>query len=117
MTTGRDKDQQKMSDYKKEWKSYRLRVWITLGTWVVPPVVIYLSGIGGQLWIWLVGAWLLIFTISMIWLFSFRCPRCQEYFFIQFPTNHPLTKACVHCGLPKHAVSDPEETDLESRTG
>ena len=57
----------------------------------------------------LVAAWLLAFTASMMWLYSFRCPRCREWFFIRFPINHPLTKVCVHCGLPKHAHADDGE--------
>ncbi|MGD8353829.1 MAG: hypothetical protein PVJ01_06645 [Pseudomonadota bacterium] len=97
-----------MSDYRNEWKSYRRRVWITAGAWAIPPVMIYLSGAGGRLFTGLVCAWLLAFTASMVWLFSFRCPRCQEWFFIRFPTNHPLTRVCVHCGLPKHANKDPD---------
>ena len=114
MQYGRRRRKQKdMSDYRKEWKSYRHRARTTLGAWVIPLVIIQLSGIGGRLWIGLVGAWLLFFTVSMVWLYSFRCPRCLEWFFIQFPTNHPLTKVCVHCGLPKYADSDPGEANIE----
>ena len=98
-----------MSDYRKEWRSYRRRLITTFGAWVIPPVIIYMLSIGGPLEIGLIAAWLLLFTSAMIWLFSFRCPRCREWFFITFPTNHPLTKVCVHCGLPKHARSDPDE--------
>lgn len=102
-----------MSDYRKAWTSYRRRAWTTFGAWLVPPVLIYLLGIGGALEIRLIAAWLLLFTGSMVWLYSFRCPRCHEWFFIEFPTNHPLAKVCVHCGLPKYANSDPEGTDHE----
>ncbi len=105
-----------VKDYQKEWKSYRRRVRTTMVAWVIPPVMIYLLGVGGRLWIGLVCAWLLLFTASMMWLYSFRCPRCREWFFIKFPTNHPLTKVCVHCGLPKYAMSDPGETDPESQS-
>jgi len=98
-----------MSDYRKEWRSYRCRLRTTLGAWLIPPVIIYLSGVTGRLWMWLVAAWLLSFTGAMVWLYSFRCPRCKEWFFIQFPTNHPLARVCVHCGLPKYANSDPGE--------
>jgi len=102
-----------MSDYRREWNSYRLRALTTFGVWVTPPVIIYLTGVGGALGIGLIIAWLLFFTGSMMWLFSFRCPRCREWFFIQFPTNHPLTRVCVHCGLPKYADSDPGEPGPE----
>lgn len=100
----------KRKDYSKEWRSYRRRFRFTAAAWALPPVLIYLSRIGGRLWTMMVVAWLLTFTASMVWLFSFRCPRCREWFFIQFPTNHPLTKVCVHCGLPKYA--DPDQTEL-----
>lgn len=95
-----------MSDYAKEWAAYRLRFRVTLALWVLPAAAIYLSGVGGALQVWLIVGWLLAFSVSMVWLFSFRCPRCREWFFIQFPTNHPLARACVHCGLPKFAPSD-----------
>ena len=102
-----------MSDYRKEWRSYRRRVLTAFAAWVIPPVIIYLMRIGRPLEIWLIAAWLLLFTASMVWLYSFRCPRCREWFFIKMPTNHPLTKVCVHCGLPKYVKSDPDEADPE----
>lgn len=104
-------EEQAMEEYRKKWRSYRLRVWTTVAAWVVPPVLIYLSGVGGKAWVILVCTWLLLFTASMMWLYSFRCPRCREWFFIQFPTNHPLAKVCVHCGLPKHTATDPQEAE------
>ena len=103
-----------MSSYRKEWRSYRRRVLTAFAAWVIPPVIIYLLGVGGSFEIGMIAAWLLLFTTAMVWLYSFRCPRCQEWFFIIFPTNHPLAKACVHCGLPKHASSDPDESNEEN---
>jgi len=103
-----------MTDYIREWRSYRRRFRTTFAVWVLPAAAIYLSGVGGPLQIWLIAAWLLAFTVSMIWLFSFRCPRCREWYFIKLPTNHPLTRVCVHCGLPKWARSDPREGKAEA---
>lgn len=104
-----------MSDYRRDWRSYRRRFRTAVGAWVIPPVIIYLLSIGGPIEIGLIAAWLLLFTGSMVWLFSFRCPRCREWYFIVFPTNHPLTKVCVHCGLPKYAGSDPDDTGHDER--
>jgi phage FluMu protein Com len=96
-----------MGPYDPQWKDYRKRFGFTLASWVLPPTVIYLTGIGGGVQVAAIAAWLLAFAVCMVWLFSFRCPRCREWFFIKIPSNHPFTKVCVHCGLRKWASSDP----------
>jgi hypothetical protein len=92
--------------YAPQWRDYRRRYIVTLASWVAPPVAIYLAGIGGVAQTVAIAGWLLAFSVSMVWLFSFRCPRCRGWFFIKLPSNHPFARACVHCGLPKWARED-----------
>ena len=102
-----------MNEYAPQWRDYRRRFITALLSWVVPPAIIHLTGIGGWVQNAAITAWLLLFAVCMMWLFSFRCPRCHEWFFIELPSNHPMAKACVHCGLPKWAREDVAPPDGE----
>ena len=115
MRPGKGKGVRVLTDYRKEWKSYRRRLWAAVAAWAVPPVLVKLAGLGGALEIALIAAWLFLFTLSMVRLYSFRCPRCHEWFFLKSLRNHPLAKNCVHCGLPKHAPSDPDQAPPEEK--
>ncbi len=93
--------------YRESWKDYKRRFRITAVAWLVPPAAIYLTQVAGALQVWLIMAWLTAFAVAMTWLFSFRCPRCGQWFFIKGVTNSPLAGACVNCGLSKWALEDP----------
>lgn len=41
--------------------------------------------------------------VTMFWLGSFRCPRCDRAFF----DRNVFRTACVRCGLPKGATEAP----------
>ena len=113
-----------MGSYEIEWKRYRrIRFgtyalsagWLpfgilalsfsdhpTVGPFVIPLVLIYMVSFG------VVG----------IHYSYWPCPRCgKPYSFVK--TSWPgyfrhFNKACVHCGLPKWAASDPENQTQEA---
>ena len=68
-------------------------------------------------------AWMIIAAVFNGRLVRFRCPRCQERFFcVNGPGFLSLEKGwlfaqeCVHCGLPKYALTEtgePKLTDFE----
>jgi hypothetical protein len=91
---------------RESWKDYRRRFRVTAALWMAPPAVIYVTQVAGVTQIWLIVAWLTAFAAAMTHLYSFRCPRCGQWFFIKGATNRPLARACVNCGLPKWAIED-----------
>ena len=68
-------------------------------------------------------AWLAMTAVFNARLVRFRCPRCHERFFcVSGPGYLSLQKGwlfageCVHCGLPKYALTktgEPKLTDFE----
>jgi hypothetical protein len=46
---------------------------------------------------------------SWIWLFVWRCPRCELPFFSGWFFRNPFARRCLHCGLAKWSLSSDEE--------
>ncbi len=53
------------------------------------------------------GAESLVTILLVIWIFAFRCPRCEQIFFS--PPKRKMGYRCVHCGLPLGAPSGSSE--------
>ena len=49
-------------------------------------------------------------------LYHWRCPRCQGWFFRAWLGARPFARHCVHCGLPKWALSPAEVQSLTTRS-
>jgi hypothetical protein len=90
--------------------------------------LLYLPGAGGIGWLLtkLTGsdvpamvvafAWMAMFGFFNVQLVSFRCPRCWQPFFRTAGRSYLFTEECVHCGLPKYALTKtgvPKLTDFE----
>ena len=60
------------------------------------------------------GAESLLTILLIVWIFAFRCPRCEAAFFFPFPPNRKMGPQCVHCGLPMGSPSNPLEEPKNS---
>ena len=47
--------------------------------------------------------WMAFFAIAGIRFQTFRCPRCNKWFFAKWWYHNIFARRCVHCGLPKYA--------------
>jgi hypothetical protein len=54
----------------------------------------------------------LLTILLIVWIFAFRCPRCEAAFF--FPPNRKMVPQCVHCGLPMGSPSNSLEEPKNS---
>lgn len=103
--------------YAAAWAHYRRlrrRKWVIgLSLILIIPGSAVLSGIfdgGTAVSDGLTSALLLVWFFTLLSMMFrqnlWRCPRCSQRFFIGPPVNNPLARKCLHCGLPKWAVSD-----------
>jgi hypothetical protein len=53
-----------------------------------------------------VVAWFLFVGVTLVGAGAFRCPRCKEAYFYTCSWKNPLSRHCLHCGLPKWAKCD-----------
>jgi hypothetical protein len=88
--------------YERAWRDYRWRlaaVLLALGLFVTAPLLSdrFRSSWFGPLWL---GS-MIVASIRLSW---WRCPRCARTFFSNL-INNPLTRQCMHCGLPKWATT------------
>lgn len=91
------------TESRTAWRSYRIRLWLTVGCAVaallgwLPPL--RRLGVG----IWLVGGMVLM----LLWMLAFPCPVCGRPFFRKSGWQNLLARRCLHCGLPKYQVQPP----------
>jgi len=68
------------------------------------------------------GAWLVAYWISSQMTLGFKCPQCNDRFFVRGGFRNGFSSKCLNCGLPKWALennllakpesgSDPTEGD------
>jgi len=53
--------------------------------------------------------------MTAVCLWGFRCPRCQRRFAVSKTSGRwqaNAVESCVHCGLPRGAPADPDESAL-----
>ena len=108
------------AERKSAWDGYRR--WRKIA-WVVLPITIFLFASGATSLMALP-----LFVISATAVTSiqfFECPKCDEPFFyisgfclkyssLQFfPSSHPFTLKCVHCGFPKWKEPPPQVEKAE----
>jgi hypothetical protein len=107
------------ADYTAAWRDYRKRRFVF---WVVflsymPGVMAFFLGVGLPLasmtgikpdyfFFAIAGTWMLAFVVTNLRAVSFPCPRCGQHFFRTWWYSNPLARRCVHCGLPKWAMSE-----------
>lgn len=94
------------------WRDYRRRRRWFIGTGVggvfIATLVVTLSNRPplGLVSFWALGpAWMICFLIVAVRFQLFKCPRCC----LPFSNGNPLSRTCLHCGLPKWSVQDPRE--------
>ena len=106
-------------DYTADWRDYRRRrriFWILFlgfipGVFILFMVVVVLLSLVSDIkpeyfFFWIAGLWMLMLIIAGFQFWWFYCPRCHKKFFATFWYRNPLTKKCLHCGLPKWANTD-----------
>lgn len=103
------------SDYSEAWKDYRARrfVFLAVSLSYLPSVVLIslllssLTGIKSDYFpVALAGAWMLAFLVTSVRMNIFPCPRCGKRFFTTRWIHNPFARHCLHCTLPKWAMSD-----------
>lgn len=62
-------------------------------------VIFFIVGPG-----WVLGT----MTMAARLFYMFRCPRCEELFYMKWLYGNPYTRHCLHCGLRKGTVEPPE---------
>jgi len=106
-------------DYTAAWRDYRKRILVFWAVFLgyMPGVLVLFFGIGlpisaligikpDYFFYPLAGSWMLAFLIASLRAGLFCCPRCGKWFFATWWYRNPLTRKCVHCGLPKWANTD-----------
>lgn len=102
------------ADYSDAWLEYRRRA---RARWLFPPLgMLALVGVGnllgsGPVAEYVVGALIVVWfvTASVLGLRAhwWRCPHCNERYFIGPVYANSLARRCLHCGLPKWAATAP----------
>jgi hypothetical protein len=94
---------QQVARYARAWRNYRWR----LGFLVTVPAVLlvfwpFIAEMTGKTIhaVLLFGSFLGGFQMIYTW----RCPRCKEFYFMDWPLTAPTARTCVHCGLAKWAL-------------
>jgi hypothetical protein len=94
------------------WRDYRRRRRWFLGA-VLGGVLIaaLLAALSNRLTLgiaafWAFGApWIICVLVVAVRLQMFKCPRCH----LPFSNGNPFAGNCLHCGLPKWSLQDPQE--------
>lgn len=107
--------------YAEQWEDYRKR---RLMFWCVylggGPVALTITALLSQVFtkeivdrvfFILGGAWWLGVIVTGYRLMGWRCPRCDNYYFVGLIRN-PFARQCQHCGLKKW---DEGETEKDER--
>jgi hypothetical protein len=105
-----------MVDYVKSWQEYRRRrnlfLFFLIGYLPVFGIVsvvtekVYDCSTPGFVTALI---WLVFIAVSGVRVEIFRCPECGKCFFAKWWYHNILARRCVHCGLPKYAISDAEQ--------
>jgi hypothetical protein len=103
------------SDYSSSWERLKKNQWIIGGMFLVYiPAVTIVQSLLMQFFaiknsssvvafLWILGTFYVSLRLSF-----FRCPRCGKPFFSTWIYHNSLSRKCLHCGLPKYALSDPD---------
>jgi hypothetical protein len=57
------------------------------------------------------SSWMMFHVVASMRFTSVRCPRCHKWFFRKWWYHNGFARRCVHCGLPKYAPLNSEQTD------
>ncbi|ABS63771.1 hypothetical protein Plav_2157 [Parvibaculum lavamentivorans DS-1] len=106
------------ADYEAAWADMRRRRLILLAVFAgyLPGVVLlsliatavlnaFGAALGENLFFVIGISWMGAFLAVGIWYSWFRCPRCNNQFFMTWWCGNPLARKCLHCGLPRGAPS------------
>lgn len=52
------------------------------------------------------GAWLVAYIVSSQATLGFKCPQCNERFFVRGGFRNGFSSKCLNCGLPKWALEN-----------
>lgn len=89
--------------YAAAWRSLRTRRW-TLGILALFCLPVVMGAVHllpqGPLQASVAGMWMALFAASMIWMASFRCPKCGRFFWWTWTRRNPFTMKCLHCRTP-----------------
>ena len=99
-----------MSESADPWQEYRKRRKLALFAFLgYMPVVFVIALVSIRLFHTTIPAfvaalsWMVFYAVASMRCSSFRCPRCQKWFFAKWWYHNGFARRCVHCGLPKYA--------------
>ena len=100
------------STYARQWQNYRCRrrwfrlvFFATTALWLGGGQTLFPRLFFSEHSTKVVGIALFsALGVSGFYLYHWRCPRCQWWFFRGWFGVHPFARHCVHCGLPKWSL-------------
>jgi hypothetical protein len=106
-----------MGDFTDPWEEYRRRRnWAVLaGAGYVPVVLLAVreaerSPQTVPLCIVVGGGWLAFLIVTGTRCEYFKCPRCGKPFFAKWWYHNAFARRCLHCGLPKYALTESNQS-------
>lgn len=97
--------------YRERWQGYRRLRRFCFGLVVaIVPVGALASALGSAWGVLQLGpiCGALVFCVLWVSLFrlaAWRCPRCEQHYFIRKLTQNVFGMRCQYCGLPKWSVN------------
>lgn len=98
-----------MSGFDELWQEYRKRRNLALLAFFgYTPVVLLFAVVTIRLFhittptFIAAFTWMAFYTIAVIRIQTFRCPRCGEWFFAKWWYHNIFATRCLHCGLRKY---------------
>lgn len=109
-----------MNDSAGPWQEYRKRRNLALFAFLgYMPVVFAFAVVTIRLFHTTTPAfiaafsWMIFYAVASMRFSSFKCPRCQKWFFAKWWYHNGFARRCVHCGLLKYAPLTSEHTDAQ----
>ena len=112
------------SSYGPQWRNLRRRQWAAVLMFLgwIPygaTVSMLLSKLGfsENTILFFLAPYMIGFVVAGNWSMLFRCPRCNERFFVRsagffLRFHNTFARSCMNCGLPKCAPNDPGQKQL-----
>ena len=112
--------QAQTTSYDRDWQQYKVLRNCALAFYlsiVLAPIwAPYLTAIPLLSPRFSLAVWVILFVFIEVRLLSWRCPRCQQWYFVSMKQSPPnlilkgwydviFIRRCIHCGLRKYSSS------------